>query len=352
MEFTIERAQLARLIKHADRAVESRNTIPILSNVLLTAADGKLTITATDLDVIATASGQAEVAAPGKITVGSKLLSDIANKPGGSLVDFKLEPGFLIVKAGRSRFKLATLPAEDFPDGGKADYDAEFETDLGALFSQVAFAISNEEIRYYLNGIYLAGGKGGLTAVATDGHRLAKAVTDSDTTFDGVIVPRKAVALIGAGPAAVSVSQNKIRIAQGDFSLVSKLIDGTFPDYQRVIPTGNDKAVTVDRDEMMRAAERVVTISSERGRAVKLSIAPGSVAFAARSEVGEAADEIEAQYSGEPVEIGFNSAYLRDMFAALPAGAVEVRLADNGSPALVTSPAVEGWLGVLMPVRI
>ena len=170
-------------------------------------------------------------------------------------------------------------------------------------------------------------------------------------------MPRKAVALTGEGMAAISVSQNKIRIVQqsgphAGFTLVSKLIDGTYPDYERVIPSGNDKAVTVDRDEMMRAADRVVTISSEKGRAVKLSIAPGAMAFSATSNLGEAADEIEAQYSGEPVEIGFNSQYVRDMFAALPPGPVEIRLCDNSSPALVKSPALAGWVGVLMPLRV
>ena len=179
MEFTIERAELSRLLKHAVRAVESRNTIAILSMVKLAAAD-KLTVTATDLDVIATATGAAEVATPGAICVEAKLLADIANKAGAELVNVKLDGDMLIVKAGRSRFKLQTLPASDFPDGGKADYDAEFECDLAALFGAVDFAISNEETRYYLNGVYLTGAEAGLIAVATDGHRIAEITDDGD----------------------------------------------------------------------------------------------------------------------------------------------------------------------------
>lgn len=352
MEFTIERAELARLMTHAVRAVENRNTIPILSMVRLDAVFRALTVTATDLTICATATGAATITAPGSACVEAKLLADITKKAGASEMHFALADGWLTVKSGRSKFKLATLPADDFPTLGAQEYDAEFELDIGALFNGVEFAIASEEARYYLNGIYLAGLESGLTAVATDGHRLAKSTVDGDSAFVGVIVPRKAVSLIGDGMAAVSVSQNKIRIVSGDTTLVSKLIDGTYPDYERVIPRNNDKTVTVDRDAMMRAADRVVTISAEKGRAVKLSIVPGAIAFSAHSEMGEASDEIEAEYSGEPVEVGFNSQYLRDMFAALPGGPVEIRIADGMSPALVTSPAREGWEAVLMPVRV
>lgn len=357
MEFSIERAQLARLIKHAGRAVENRNTIPILGCLRLTASAGKLTVTATNLEVTATAAGPADVTAEGAACVGAKLLADIAAKASGTVIEFSTEPDTLIVKAGRSLFKLATVAAEDFPEPDEAAYDAHFNADLSSLFGGVSFAMSTEETRYYLNGVYLAGSGSWLTAVATDGHRLARNVISSDAAFAGVIVPAKTVALVGDGIASVSVSQNRIRISQAsgaddEFVIVSRLIDGTFPDYERVIPKENDRLVTVDRDDMMRAAERVVAISSEKGRWVKLSIAPGSVTLSAKSEVGEAIDEIEAVYADEPIDIGFNSRYVRDMFSALPSGPVEVALRDNNTPALVRSLGREGWEGVIMPMRV
>lgn len=351
MKFTIERADLVRIMTHVSKAVESRNTMPILSSVLLTATDGRLVVAATDLDIEATASAEAAVDEPGAVCVTAKLLADIARKATGA-VSFELVGAELALKSGRSKFKLQTLPAADFPTFGVPEFESVFEHDLGALFAQVAFAMSSEETRYYLNGVYLAAERGTLTAVATDGHRLAKAVADSDAAFPGVIVPRKAVALTGDGMAAVSVSSNKIRIVQGDTTLTSKLIDGTFPDYERVIPTGNDKVVTVDRDAMMKAADRVVTISDEKGRAVKLSITPGAIELSARSGSGTADDEVEAEYSGPPVEIGFNSRYLAEMFGSLPAGPMTIAVVDNMAPALIKSAGREGWVGVAMPMRV
>lgn len=350
LHLVIHKDDLSRAITAAGRVVESRNTMPILGSLLLSADHDGLTVTATDLDIVATARAQCELTEPGAICVDAKLIGDIAKKASGD-ISLELADGKLIVKSGRSRFSLATLAANDFPTFGDANYDATFDIDLAALFAPVAFAISTEETRYYLNGIFFVGSADKFTAVATDGHRLSRHVADGGCPFHGAIVPRKVVGLLPKGAVNVSVSPQKIRIAADDLVLVSKLIDGTFPDYERVIPKANDKIVTIDRDEFMRAADRVVVVGSERGKAVKLSIAPGAVALSARSEIGSAEDEVAADYSGEPIEIGFNSAYVRDMLAVLPSGPVQLALSDAGSPGLVTGCSDE-WLGVLMPLRV
>lgn len=349
LHLVIHKDDLSRAITAAGRVVESRNTMPILGNLLLSADHDGLTVTATDLDIVATARAQCQVTEPGTICVDAKLIGDIAKKASGD-ISLQLADGKLVVKSGRSRFSLATLPAADFPTFGDGKYDATFDIDMAALFAPVSFAISTEETRYYLNGVFFRGGKDAV-AVATDGHRLAKHLAGALPAFEGVIVPRKVVGLLPRGVVSVSVSPQKIRIAADDLVLVSKLIDGTFPDYERVIPKANDKIVTIDRDEFMRAADRVVTVSSEKGRSVKLSIAPGAVQLTARSEIGSAEDEVAADYSGEPIEIGFNSAYVRDMLAVLPSGPVQLALSDGGSPGLVTGGA-GGLTLVIMPVRV
>jgi DNA polymerase-3 subunit beta len=351
MHLTINRAALSRAITAAGRAVESRNTVPILSNLLLAATDDGLTVTGTDLDVVVTIQAEADVRAPGAVCVDAKLLGDISKKAGADDVLLSLEDDKLIVKSGRSRFALQTLPAIDFPTMGAATYAATFDIDLAALFAPVQFAISSEETRYYLNGIFFHGTEAGVIAVATDGHRLSRHVSAPVGAFAGVIVPRKTVGLLPKGVVTVQVSDTKIRIQADGFELISKLIDGTFPDYQRVIPANNERIVTVDRDAMMKAADRVASISSEKGKAVKLSVAPGGIVLSARSEVGAAEDEVAVEYSGEPFDIGFNSAYLRDLFTVLPAGPVVMKLTENG-PGLVESPAFEGLTMVVMPMRV
>lgn len=351
MRLAISRQNLARVLGAVGKVVESRNTIPILGNVLLDASD-RLHVTGTDLDITATASVEADVSELGRVCVDVKLLSDIVKKAGADDVYLGTEGDKLIVKSGRSRFTLQTLPAEDFPDLKGGAYTSEFDIDLAALFSQVAFAMSNEETRYYLNGVFIHPLAGNIVAVATDGHRLSRRVGPIVPDFPSVIVPRKTVGLIPHGTVKLSVSEAKIRVVAGDFVLTSKLIDGTFPDYQRVIPSMNDKIVVVERDALTKAVDRVSTVSSEKGRAVKLSIAPGSIALhVSNPDSGSADDEITADYSGEPIDIGFNSLYVRDVFGTLPPGQVTIALNDSGSPALITGGA-DGLTLVLMPMRV
>ncbi len=355
MRLTIARQDLARVLTNVGRVVEARTTIPILSSFLLTASDGKLTVTGTDLDIEAIDSAPADVAENGSLCVSAKLLSDIAKKTGGD-VSLSEDNGQLIVKSGRSRFTLSTLPADDFPSLNQGKYTATFDIDLAALVAPVMFAMSDEAARYYLNGVFFKGDGSKFTAVATDGHRLSRHVRDvGEDTFDsftGIIVPRKTVGVLPKGTVNLSVSDSKIRVVAGDFVLTSKLVDGTFPDYERVIPQQNDKLVTVDRDAFMKAADRVSTVSSEKGRAVRLAISSDGIAMSVNNADTSASDEVEASYDGEPLVVGYNSQYVREVLGVFPPGPVVIALADGGSPGLLTSPGYTGLTLVLMPVRV
>jgi DNA polymerase-3 subunit beta len=372
MKVTIERAELLKSLGHVHRVVERRNTIPILANVLVRAEKSALNLKATDLDLEVIESIAAEVAPGGSTTVPAHMFYEIVRKlPEGSQVVLEAsgDRAVLAIRAGRSRFTLQTLPESDFPDLAAADMSHKFAlnaADLKRLIDKTQFAISTEETRYYLNGIYLhAAGTGKastLRAVATDGHRLAQADLPLPAGADGmpgVIVPRKAVSemqrLIEDSEAdvAIELSSSKIRFSIGDVVLTSKLIDGTFPDYQRVSPTGNDKKLVIDRQSFAQAVDRVSTISSERGRAVKLSIADGQVTLAVNNpDSGSATEELPADYSSDPIEIGFNARYLLDVAAQLTGGEARFMLADAGSPTLINDTNDDEALYVLMPMRV
>jgi DNA polymerase-3 subunit beta len=352
MRIDISRADLARLLSGVTKIVEARNTIPVLSMVRLSATADRVSVTATDLDIEASDSVPA-MCQPGEVCVEARLLESIVKKlPASALVLLEQDGNTLSIKAGRSRFSLPTLPASDLPTMQGGQFAAEFDTDLAALFAPVAFAMSTEETRYYLNGIFLHVAEGKLRAVATDGHRLGRHDgAESNAEFEAVIVPRKLVNVLPKGELTVSLSGTKIRVAKGDLVYISKLVDGKFPDYQRVIPTGNDKIVTMAADAIRAASDRVSTISADRGRAVKFSIAPGQAIVSVNTPEGSAQEEISADYNGEPVEIGFNSRYVADVFGNFPAGKVKLALADAGAPALVTSDQAPELLCVLMPMR-
>ncbi len=372
MRVTLERSNLLKSLNHVHRVVERRNTIPILSNVLLTAAGASLEMKATDLDMEVTEATAAQVDQQGATTVPAHLLYDIVRKlPDGSEVMLRTDEGggTLSVVSGRSSFRLQCLPQSDFPELTAGSFSHIFRVesaDMKALIEKTQFAISTEETRYYLNGIYLhaieSDGKLKLRAVATDGHRLARAEIEAPAGSEGmpgIIIPRKTVNEIQKlvddpeVPVAVELSDTKIRLTIGSVVLTSKLIDGTFPDYQRVIPTGNDRRLVVDRQSFSQAVDRVSTISSERGRAVKMSLADGQLTLAVNNpDSGSATEELAADYDADPMEIGFNARYLLDVTAQLSGGEARFLLADAGSPTLIEDGTDRRALYVLMPMRV
>jgi len=363
MKVTVERAALLKSLGHVHRVVERRNTIPILANVLIKAERAKLAFKATDLDLEVAETIAAEVAPGGSTTVPAHMFYEIVRKlPEGAQIVLEAsgDRAVLTIRAGRSRFTLQTLPESDFPDLAAGEMTHSFKlaaADLKRLIEKTQFAISTEETRYYLNGIYLhtAGSAKASTlrAVATDGHRLAQfelPLPAGAAGMPGVIVPRKTVSEVQR---LIEDSEAEIRFTIRDTVLTSKLIDGTFPDYARVIPLGNDKELTVNKKEFEHAVDRVSTVSSERGRAVKLSLNNGKLMLSVTNpDSGSATEEIEVEYGSEPLDIGFNSRYLLDIAAQLDGDAAVLKLADPGSPTLIQDRESKGALYVLMPMRV
>jgi DNA polymerase-3 subunit beta len=375
MKATIERAKLLRCLSHVQSVVERRNTIPILSNVLIEASsDGHVRIMATDLDLQVIESLEAvSVEQSGAITVSAHLLFDIARKlPDGSQVSFETADNRMAVKAGRSRFSLPTLPRDDFPVIVEGDLPTSFELParvLAELIDRTRFAISTEETRYYLNGIFLHVSDDDqpvLKAAATDGHRLARFTLPRPEGAAGmpdVIVPRKAVGELRKlleesldGNVEIDLSASKIRFTlggEGGVVLTSKLIDGTFPDYSRVIPTGNDKLLKLDPKSFYEGVDRVATIATEKTRAVKMGVETDKVTLSVTSpDNGTAAEEVPADYRSDALEIGFNAHYLKDILHQIEGDTVELHLADPGAPTLIRQDEKSAALYVLMPMRV
>ena len=345
MRVSTDRSQLAHALATVNRAIESRNSIPILANVLLAVEDGQLRLTGTDLDVEITTSLPVLDYRPGSVTVPGKMLADIAKRATGDIT-LALDGGRLTVASGRGRYKLDVLPAEDFPYFIAGKFDTTLDLDLAALVAPCVHCISTEETRYYLNGVYLHAVDGRLVAVATDGHRLMRNVGPASALEYGVILPRKLVGLLPKGTVTVELSQNKVRVTSGATVITSKLIDGTFPDYVRVIPTGNSNVLTADRQALMKAVERVAAVADDKSRAVKFAV--GDVLRLMLAD--KASDEVSIEFEGEPLEIGFNTRYVNDMLGALDGPSVRFALGDAGMPAVVKG---EGeWTGVLMPLRV
>ena len=367
MKATIERATLLKGLSHVQSVVERRNTIPILSNVLLDAtADGQLRLMATDLDLQINESVAAEVEQPGSTTVSAHTLFDIARKlPDGAQVSLTAAEGRMTIVAGRARFTLGTLPRDDFPVIAEGELPTQFELPVETLkqiVDKTRFAISTEETRYYLNGIFLHVAEGVLKAAATDGHRLARVTVDQPKGAEAmpdVIVPRKCIAELRKlldevdGSVGVSLSGTKIRFDLGQAILTSKLIDGTFPDYSRVIPTANDKILKLDPKSFMEGVDRVSTIATEKTRAVKMALDRDKITLSVTSpENGTAAEEVPGEYVALPFEIGFNSRYLLDILGQIDSELVEVHLADAAAPTLIRENDKSPALYVLMPMRV
>lgn len=349
MTLTIQRADLAQMLAAVSKVVEHRNTIPILANVMLQAEDGKLTITGTDLDIQYSASAPAEGAIA--TTVDAKRLSDIARRLAGDSVTLDHKDDKLTVKSGRSRFTLPTLPVDDFPRFDADGLGEPFNLDFASLVAPLKFAISSEETRYYLCGVHLHNtAENGIRAVATDGHRMAHNTACSMPKIPAVIIPAKTVGIVPDGEVAMSLSHIKVRFETADTIIVSKLIDGTFPDYQRIIPQNNANVATVDRKDLANAVARVSAVASERGKGAKFTIAGDNIAIDMQADGNSAHEDVPAEYSGEPIEIGFNTSYVADVLAATPGDNAHIALADSSTPAIFQGSG--NWLGLVMPMRV
>ncbi len=372
MKLSIERATLLRAVSQAQSVVERRNTIPILANVLIEAEGDTVSFRATDLDIEVVDKAPAQVERAGATTVSAVTLHEIVRKlPDGSLVSLSEDgtAGRLTIEAGRSSFQLQTLPREDFPVMASTDYAANFSAkapELRRLFDKSKFAISTEETRYYLNGVYfhVSDGDNGkvLRAVATDGHRLARidsALPDGAQDMPGVIVPRKTVGelrkLLDDDDAqiAVSVSETKIRFATPEITLISKVIDGTFPDYTRVIPTGNTRRMEVDAGDFAKAVDRVATVSSERSRAVKLALDEDRLILSVNApDAGAAEEELAVAYSDEKLEIGFNAKYLLEIASQVDRENAVFMFSSPAEPTLMREGNDDSAIYVVMPMRV
>jgi DNA polymerase-3 subunit beta len=370
MKLTIERGMLLKSLGHVQSVVERRNTIPILSNVQLEADNGKIAMTATDLDLAIIEHAEADIETSGATTVPAHTMFDIVRKLlDGAQVELSMgSDQRLTITAGRSEFTLACLPKEDFPVMSGGDMPHKFSLmseELKRLIDKSRFAISTEETRYYLNGIYLHvvdEGDATLRAVATDGHRLAQvevAMPEGAAGMPGVILPRKTVGELRKlldeyeGEVEISLSDTKVRFTFAEVVLTSKLIDGTFPDYKRVIPTANEKRLEVDCHVFAEAVDRVSTISTDRTRSVKMSLATDKITLSVNSpENGTATEELACSYSEDEMEIGFNARYLLDILQQVEGDTVFCELADPASPTIVRDSGDESALYVLMPMRV
>ncbi len=372
MDLTIERTHLLKALQHVQSVVERRNTIPILSNVLLSADADGLGLLATDLDIAIADKASATVGQTGATTAPAHMLFDIVRKlPDGTEVALRSagDSDRLELQAGNSQFTLLCLPTDDFPAMAEGTFSHNFAIPLGdlkRLIDKTRFAISTEETRYYLNGIFLhaaaTNGSATLRAVATDGHRLARVESPLPAGAEGmpgIIVPRKAVLEIrklleeAEGDIVVALSDTKIRFTVGDAVLISKLIDGTFPDYERVIPSGNDKAMTVIDNDFAAAIDRVATIANDKSRAVKFTIDDGRLVLSANSpEQASASEELVVDYDGDAMDIGFNSRYVLDMAQQIDGENLTFSMHDAASPTIVTDPDDPSALYVLMPMRV
>ncbi|WP_127145145.1 DNA polymerase III subunit beta [Pelagibacterium montanilacus] len=372
MKVTLERNHLLKSLGHVHRIVERRNTYPILANVLMSATPDGLDMRATDLDIEVTETVPAMTGTPGTTTVPAHTLYEIVRKlSDGAEVLLETDGNDQMqISSGRSRFHLQCLNPDGFPDLKSGTFTHSFSIPpqtLKDLIERTQFAISNEETRYYLNGIFMHtidGGDGiAMRAVATDGHRLARVETEApsgSSGMPGIIVPRKTVTevlklLDGVeGEVGVELSDTKIRFTLGGVVLLSKLIEGSFPDYERVTPRNNEKRLLVDRDSLSRAVDRVSTIASERGgKAVKLSLSSGQLELSVTNpDHGTANEELAVEFSEDAFEIGFNARYLLEIISQIRTESVEFRFNDAGSPTLVKEDGETQALFVLMPMRV
>ncbi|MDG2461341.1 MAG: DNA polymerase III subunit beta [Luminiphilus sp.] len=370
MKFSIARDTLIKPLNLVAGVVERRQTLPILSNVMLVLEGTSLSVTGTDLEVELV--GRLALDAPGvdgEVTVPARKLVDICKSlPEGSNIEFSVEGGKATVKAGRSRFILSTLPAADFPsvEANAGDIALSLAQSLvKQLIDGTAFAMAQQDVRYYLNGLYLELLGGRLRVVATDGHRLALATAPDrvEAPDAGVIIPRKGVLelsrlLEGDTPVELVIGTNHIRAANQQFTFTSKLVDGKFPDYERVIPKNPDKAVIGDRADLKQAFTRTAILSNEKYRGIRLRLSDNNLEITANNPEQEQAEEMVAvEYTGPELEIGFNVSYLLDVLSVLSQSSVRLSLSDEASSALLEQSEAPAnhepeRLYVVMPMRL
>ncbi len=365
MKLTVGREALLKPLQAVIGVVERRQTMPILANVLLVAKDGEVAITATDLEVELVASAAIEVDTAGEVTVPARKLLDICRAlPEEASISISVSGERLLVKSGRSKFSLTTLPAAEFPtiEDINAGQSVELSQALmGKLLEKTHFAMAQQDVRYYLNGLLLETGKKFLRAVATDGHRLSLCQVELDTaklTEQQVIVPRKGVLelqrlMTGQGDLKVELGTNHIRIHLDGNRFTSKLIDGRFPEYERVIPKATENQLTADRELLMGALQRTAILSNEKYRGIRLVIKSGSIVLQAHNpEQEEAEEELEVSYTGDEIEIGFNVNYLLDALGAIESDQVTLAVVDGNSSCLLREPGNDDCKYVVMPMRL
>ncbi|NOX09352.1 MAG: DNA polymerase III subunit beta [Gammaproteobacteria bacterium] len=365
MKFTIQRETFLKPLQHVTGVVERRSTMPILANILIKAKGNKLNLTATDLEVELSSEVETEIKEEGEITVPARKLLDICRTlPEGANLNVSQKDDHIIIRSAKSRFSLSCLPATDFPIVENIVSAKSFviaQEDLKSVIESTHFSMAQQDVRYYLNGLMFELSSERLRTVATDGHRLALgdfeiAIDDVEEPYQ-VIVPRKGIQellrLLEEGEAKVEIGSNHIRIYSENTRFTSKLIDGRFPDYQRVVPKGGDKNVIVERDILRQALTRTSILSNEKYKGIRFLLESGLLKIQAHNpEQEEAEEEIEIDYQGESLEIGFNVTYLLDALSAVTSDQVQMILSDTNSSCLVKSPVTEAYKYVVMPMRL
>ncbi len=371
MKISIERSSFLNSLSHVQNIVEKRNTVPILSNILITTNKNSIVISATDMDIFVTEKIDSNVIEEGAVTVSAHTIYDIVRKiaEGNEIELISNDGNKLSIRSGNSKFSLSCLPKDDFPKMEDISFENEFtinSEELKKIINRTKFAMSNEEARYYLNGIYFhaveASDKKMLRTVSTDGHRLARFETeipDGADNIPGIIIPKKTINEIGklidefSGDVSISLDENKIVYKIDNIILSSKLIDGSFPDYEKVIPKNNDKIFTVDSKLIYEAVDRVSTVSSETSKSVKFKIINNILTLSSNSvETGSGAEDIDINYNGENIEIGYNAKYLLEIINQIEGENVEFKLFDSSSPSIIGDPNDKKALYILMPMRV
>ncbi|MCU4675814.1 DNA polymerase III subunit beta [Catenovulum sp. 2E275] len=366
MKFSVSREDILKPLQLATGTVERRHTLPILSNVLLDISDGVLSLTGTDLEVELIASVElVQASDDGKITVPAKKLFDICKGLNDSaLIEFTLEDDKLRIRSGRSKYSLSTLPAKDFPNLEEWQSEINFaikQSDFKRMIDNTSFSMANQDVRYYLNGMSLETSGNQIRCVTTDGHRLALTRVDLEETLEEsqVIIPRKGVTEISRliedsdDNVYISIGSNHIRLSSSGFTFTSKLVDGRFPDYRRVLPKGGDKEIVADKSVIKQAFTRAAILSNEKFRGVRLNLSSGELTITATNPEQEVAEEVvEINYQGDDLEIGFNVAYMIDVLNVLESDEVKFTLGDSNSSALIEDNLDDRSVYVVMPMRL